>query len=187
MSQTASINAKLDLQLKVLDEKLIKLLKTLKVYNEDQLNRKPNENAWSVIQVMHHLMMSEDGSLKYVKKKLSFNPELKNAGVKSAARELFLNTYLNSPLKWKAPEAISGDNLPTHDTFWKTAQKWKNQRIELREYLETIPDELLKKEIYKHPFVGRISITGMLRFFDRHFYRHNKQINRIIKNYPQQI
>jgi hypothetical protein len=118
---------------------------------------------------------------------LSFKPDLKKAGIKAAARELALNTYLSSPLKWKAPEAISGDNLPDHETFWKTVQKWKNQRVELREFLETVPDELLKKEIYKHPFVGRISIIGMLRFFDRHFNRHRKQINRIIKNYPEQI
>ena len=128
-------------------------------------------------------MMSENYSLQYVKKKLSFNPELKNAGVKAAIRELALNTYLSSPFKWKAPEAISGDNLPDHETFWKTVQTWKNQRIELREFLETLPDELLKKEIYKHPFTGRISISGMLQFFNQHFNRHNKQIQKIIKHY----
>ena len=188
MNQTKkSINPKLDIQIKSLDKKLNLLLKELKFYNEDQLNRKPKEGSWSVIQVMHHLMMSENGSLKYVKKKLSFNPELGKAGIKASLREMVLNTYLGSPFKWKAPEAISGDNLPQHETFWKTAQQWKNQRIELREFLETLPDELLNKEVYKHPFVGRISIPSMLRFFDRHFNRHNKQIQRIIKNYTKQI
>ena len=177
------MNPKLDIQLKELDGKLIRLLTEIEVYSEDQLNRKPNENSWSVIQVMHHLMMSENYSLKYVKKKLSFNPELKNAGVKAACRELVLTTYLSSPFKANAPEAINGDNLPNHETFWKTAQQWKTQRIELREFLETLPDELLKKEIYKHPFTGRISISGMLRFFDGHFNRHNKQIQKITKRY----
>lgn len=184
---TTSINPKLDIQLKDLDKKLNNLLKELKAYSEDQLNRKPKEDAWSVIQVMHHVMMSENGSLKYVKKKLSFNPELKKAGFKSGFREMVLNTYLGSPIKWKAPEAISGDNLPSHETFWKTAQQWKNQRIELREFLEKLDEDLLKKEVYKHPFVGRISINGMLRFFNRHFDRHNKQIKRITKNYTRQI
>ena len=181
--QTKNLNPKLDRQLKILDEKLIKLLRDVKVYSEDQLNRKPNENSWSVIQVMHHLMMSESASLHYVKKKLSFNPELKNAGIKATIREFSLITYLNSPLKRKAPEAISGDNLPVFETFWKTAQQWKNQRIELREYLETLPEDLLKKEVYKHPFVGRITVGGMLRFFDKHFDRHMKQIQKITRNY----
>ena len=184
---TSSINSKLDLQLKSLDKKLNTLFKELKVYNEDQLNRKPKEGAWSVIQVLHHLLMSENGSLKYVKKKLSFNPELKKAGIKSGFREMVLNTYLGSPLKRKAPEAISGDNLPSHETFWKTVQLWKKHRIELREFIENVDEELLNKEVYKHPFVGRISISGMLRFFDRHFDRHNKQIKRTIKNYTKQI
>ena len=187
MNQTkTSINPKLDIQLKALDNKLNQLLKTLKVFSEDQLNRKPKENAWSVIQVMHHLMMSENGSLKYIQKKLSFDPKLKKAGVKAALRETVLNTYLGSPFKRKAPDYISGDNLPKHETFWKTAQDWKNQRIELRAFLEKFPDELLNKEIYKHPFVGRITIPGMLRFFEGHFDRHNKQINKIIKNYTKQ-
>lgn len=183
MTQTTQLNPKLDRQLKSLDAKLIQLLKDVKIYSEDQLNRQPKENAWSVIQVMHHLMLSESGSLKYVQKKLSYNPELKNAGVKAAFREMTLNTYLKTPFKWKAPEVISGDNLPKHETFWATAQQWKNQRIELREFMETLPDELLKKEVYKHPFVGRITINGMLVFFNNHFNRHNKQIQKIIKHY----
>jgi hypothetical protein len=183
MIQTTSTNPKLDKQLKKLDEKLTRLLHNLKVYSEDQLNRKPSENGWSIIQVMHHLMLAESGSIKYVRKKLSYNPELKNAGVKTALRELALNTYLNSPIKRKAPDAISGDNLPAHASFWKTAQEWKQQRLELREFLETMPPDLLKKEVYKHPFVGRLSIMGMLRFFENHFDRHNKQIKRITRNY----
>lgn len=180
---TTSLNPKLERQLTVLDEKLIKLLRDLKVYSEDQLNRKPNENAWSIIQIMHHVMMSENASQKYVKKKLSFNPELKDAGFKASLRELGLMTYLNSPLKRKAPEFISGDNLPAHDTFWKTAQKWKNQRAELKEFLGTIPEDLLKKEVYNHPFVGRITIGGMLRFFEWHFDRHTRQIQKITRLY----
>ena len=180
---TTGINPKIELQLKALDEKLNHLLKELKVYSEDQLNRKPDEKSWSVIQVMHHLMMSENGSLRYVKKKLSFNPELKNAGIKASFREFGLNAYLSSPFKWKAPEAISGNNLPDHAAFWTTAQQWKKQRQELRTYLETLPDELLKKEVYKHPFVGRITIQGMLRFFDRHFERHHRQIRKITRHY----
>lgn len=183
MIHTTGIDPRLEKQIKRLDDKLIQLLKTLKVYSEDQLNRKPAEDKWSVIQIMHHLMLSEAGSMNYVKKKISFNPELKDAGVKAALRELALGTYLGSPLKRKAPDFISGDKLPAHASFWKTAQDWKNQRSELQEFLHKLPPDLLKKEVYKHPFVGRITIYGMLRFFEQHFDRHQKQIQRIIRNY----
>lgn len=183
MIHTTSIDPRLEKHIKRLDDKLIQLLKTLKVYSEDQLNRKPDQDKWSVIQIMHHLMLAEGGSLNYVKKKTSFNPELKDAGVKAALRELALSTYFGSPLKRKAPATISGDKLPAHASFWKTAQDWKNQRSELREFLCTLPPDLLKKEVYKHPFVGRITIYGMMRFFEQHFDRHHKQIQRIIRNY----
>ncbi|MEM9921384.1 MAG: DinB family protein [Bacteroidota bacterium] len=175
------MNEKLNRELQSLDKGLSALLKEMKVYSDDQLNRSHGEGKWSAIQIMHHLMMSERYSLKYVQKKLSFNPELKKAGFKSTMRRLLVTSYLGSPLKIKAPEAISGENLPDFVSFWDSAKSWKSQREELRAYLEQLPNHLLDKEIYKHPFAGRLSILGMLRFFNAHFKRHHKQVRRVLK------
>lgn len=173
---TTSIAQRLD----KLDASLKNLLKELEPYSEIKLNEKPNEQSWSVFQIMHHLMQSEYFSQAYVEKKLSFNPRLKKAGLVAGFRRVALNAYLASPLKLKAP-ALVGDNLPEYSTFWEIAKKWKEQRMKLRNYLQELPEDLYDKEIYKHPFAGRLTLDGMLSFFQQHFDRHSNQMMRTLR------
>ena len=163
-----------------MDQELESLIEELSQYSHEQLNQQPQGGGWSPIQIMHHLIIAEEGSLKYVRKKLSFNPELKNTGFAEGYRSLILNLYLWAPFKFKAPAGVAGDKLPTEADFQETAQRWKNNRKDLGDYLNSLPEELFKKSIYKHPLAGRLSLQGMLQFFDGHFNRHRKQINRTL-------
>lgn len=184
--QTKAISPRIEKQFRLLDKKLNLLLEELKDYSDSQLNRKPGAEKWSVIQVMHHLLLAETGSYNYLQKKMSFNPDLGKAGVKSWFRKTGLKFFLWAPFKWKAPVAIGEENLPENAGFWDTAKQWKEQRELLRNLLQKLPAETFKKEAYKHPMAGRMDITGMLSFFEWHFNRHHKQIKRIVKDYPKQ-
>lgn len=186
-TRATSLDLKLEKRLDQLDKKLNLLFEELKDYSEAQLNRKPRSDKWSVIQVMHHLLLAETKSSNYLQKKLSFNPELKNAGFQSWCRKQGLKFFLWAPFKWKAPTGIAEENLPDNAGFWDTVKQWKEQRIKLREYLDTLPADIFKKEVYKHPRAGRMDIGGMLGSFDWHFNRHRKQIKKIVKDYPKQI
>lgn len=174
------MNKTIEKQLDRLDADLRELFTDIEGYSEAKMNTKPDKDSWSVFQVMHHLILAEGLSMKYVQKKLSFNPELKNAGVANSLRVTSLNTYLKSPIKRKAPEATSED-LPITSQFWDVVKTWKTQREDLRTYLDSLPEEVFKKEVYKHPFAGRLSLSGMLSFFQSHFNRHKKQIYKTIE------
>ncbi len=165
-------------QLDKLHKDLIDLLRDLEGYSERKLNMNPTTQSWSVFQVIHHLVLVEQLSMQYVERKLSHNPTLKNATVVTNLRKVALTAILNSPFKAKAPKAVGTAQLPDESTFWEVAKKWKNQREELRKYLSDLPEDYFKKEIYKHPFAGRVTISGMLQFFQQHFDRHKKQIYR---------
>ena len=180
-SAKAKLNPKVDKKLAKLDANLTSLLEVLKDYSEATLNKKPAEDQWSVMQVMHHLILAEGYGQSYVRKKLSYNPELKNAGIVAVWRNFLMNTYLKFPIKVKAPTAVSGENLPEYSSFWETAKKWKTQRQDLRQLMESMPPDHFKKEIYKHPFAGRLTLLGLLDFYEGHFARHRKQINKILK------
>lgn len=171
---------KVNRQLHYLDNELSELLKVLKDYSERTLNKKPAENKWSVLQVMNHLILVEGYGKAYVEKKLSFNPELKKAGLGGAWRKLLMNTAVKIPIKLNAPQPVSGENLPEESSFWETAKKWKQQREELRLFLENLPVEHFNKELYKHPFAGKMSLYGLMDFNVAHFKRHRKQINKIL-------
>ncbi|MFT7452850.1 MAG: hypothetical protein ACI9VN_003586, partial [Patescibacteria group bacterium] len=99
-------------QLDTLDSELKLLLRDLKAHSDQDLNWKPKMGKWSVAQVMQHLMKSEDMGLKYVQKKLSFNPKLKNAGILGALRGALIKMYLKIPIKVKAPGIVSAETFP---------------------------------------------------------------------------
>ncbi len=159
------------------------LYEELKGHPDVVLNKKKDEKTWSPLQVMHHLILAEGGSLQYVKKKMSFNPAYEKAGIKTGFRSILLKTYMAAPIKVKAPDFIGDASLPIESTFWETVKVWNKQREELRIFLDEFPDDLLNKEVYKHAFAGRLTIKQMLHFFDIHFLRHRKQIRRTIKDY----
>ena len=179
-STQTQLPAKVDKQLQHLDVELSELLKVLKDYSERTLNKRPAENKWSVLQVMNHLILVEGYGKAYVEKKLSFNPELKKAGLGGSWRKIVMNAAVKIPIKINAPAPVSGDNLPEESSFWETAKKWKQQREELRAFLESLPVEHFNKELYKHPLAGKMSLYGLMDFNVAHFKRHRKQINKIL-------
>jgi hypothetical protein len=185
-TNTTKLSPKIEQRLNILDKKLNLLLEELKVYSDDQLNRKPGKDKWSVIQNMHHLLLVEQASQRYLEKKLSFDPKLKNTNLLTSIRMFTLWAFLKAPLKWDAPKAVGQENLPEFVRFWDQTKKWKEQRSSLRTYLSTLPKETFRKEVYKHPRAGRLSIAGMLDSIDWHFDRHLRQIRNIIKYYPKQ-
>lgn len=168
-------------RLKKMDADLTLLLKDLEPYSEAKLNEQPKAEAWSVFQVMNHLILVERSSINYVNKKLSFNPELKKTGVISGLRRVLMKVATRTPLNIKAPSAVGSEQLPDYSTFWEVAKRWKDTRMLLREMLEGMPADMYSKEVYKHPMAGRLSLRAMVEFLDQHFQRHRKQIYRTIK------
>ena len=102
-----SIEKKLD----ILDSELKLLLRDLQKLSDRDLNWQPKADKWSVLQVMMHLMKAEDMSIKYVKKKLSFEPKLKRAIIMGPLRGMMLNTSLRSPFKAKSSGSSCGGSV----------------------------------------------------------------------------
>lgn len=177
------MNASLDPLYDKLQRDLKDLYDELKDHPDIVLNKKLSDTRWSVLQIMHHLLLSEMGALKYVKKKLSHDPELKKASMMTGFRLLALKMSLRAPFKFKAPAIVGDSHLPEKSTFWEIVKKWNTHRAELKEFLEELPEDLLKKEIFKHPVAGRQTIKGMLQFYEDHFIRHRRQIRKTLKEY----
>lgn len=154
------------------------LLEELASTDDTVLNMSALDGGWSAIQTMHHLILTEELSMAYVKKKLSFNPKLEVPGPEAWFREQILKFYLWAPFKFKAPEMVGDTNLPGFTSFADTRKRWEKIREEWTEFLQQLPDELVDKAVYRHPFAGRFGWLGMLTFFRKHFARHRKQIHR---------
>lgn len=176
MSKTATLQ-----ELDRIDQALQAHLHRWGQYTDDQLNEPPPGGGWSSLQVMHHLILAEGGSLGYVKKKLSFQPQLSKLGAGDRWRAFMLKFYLALPFKFKAPKGVGDEALPDRSTFEETQRQWLQVRTELRAYLEGLPENHFSKSLYKHPFAGRMSLQGMQQFFGSHVERHAAQIDRTLK------
>ena len=174
---------KVQKQLDEVDNQLHTLVKRLSRHSEEDLNRKPSETEWSVMQVMVHLQLAEFYTLEYMKKKLSNGNVPKKNSIKGKIMTSMYGLAFNFPMRFKAPNAISGEALPVRSSFWDVTKQWKQQRAELRTFLLDLSDAQLKGEIYKHPIFGRSDVNGLLKFYLLHTKRHEKQINRLLSYY----
>jgi len=159
-----------------LDKEVEGLISNLKAYSTKQLQSKPAPDVWSPIQILNHIILSEQRSLEYCKKKLSFDPKLKKASWRSWMNSRLVMLALISPFKFKAPGAVAEDQFSNSDTLDSIETKWKATREDWRTYISDLSEKYLDKEVYKHPFGMRMSLGGMLDFFLTHFHRHRKQL-----------
>lgn len=144
------------------------------------LNRKPADNGWSALQVIFHLILVDENSLAYVRKKLSFNPVLKKAGIGASLRSILLLVTLYSPIKFKAPKAASSELIPETGDFEEAKARWRKIRSEWTDFFAQMPADLAEKAAYRHPRAGRLNWLQMLRFLSAHFERHRRQIRRAL-------
>lgn len=177
------MKSKVQKQLDEVDDQLHRLVKRLSRHSEEDLNRKPSDAEWSVLQVMVHLQLAEFYTVQYMKKKLSDGNVPKENSLKGKIMTSLYPLLFSAPFKVKAPAFINGDALPLKSSFWDVTKQWKQQRADLRAYLLSLSDAQLKGEIYKHPVFGRSDVNGLLKFYLLHTKRHEKQINRLLSYY----
>lgn len=155
------------------------LFSKLDSYSAEKMNQKPDENTWSVVQTMNHLSDAEGGSVKYMNKKMSFNPKLKKAGLSSSLRYMLLITAFSLPLKFKVPDVVG---QPSNDMDYDQAKaRWDTVRADMKTLLESLDESQLKAELWKHPSAGKMDMARALKFMQTHFDRHQGQIERILK------
>ena len=161
-----------------LEKKRYELFEELEKINNQKLNLKPNPDKWSIIQVMHHLIKSEQLSVIYIKRKISNKSLLENSNIKSKINAFALKWGLNLPLKFKAPTNVS--DVPDLDTFENVKLKWDKVRNSFSSIINDTSTEVLTKNIFRHPIAGRMNMIGTIEFFDSHFKHHHKQIKALL-------
>jgi hypothetical protein len=155
------------------------LLARLQVYDDALLNKKPSPEAWSAIEVLHHLIMAEEASLTYLQKKTQNLNSANKAGIREKLRSLLLHISFSIPIKFKAP----GITAPSvhYTTLKETKAKWDTIRKGLKEVWMKMPADKLDGNWFKHTLAGKLSLDQMLRFMSIHVSRHEQQVWRTIK------
>lgn len=155
------------------------LIAELDKHNHPLLEKSPAPGKWSVAQVMYHLNSAESRSIQYVQKKRLGAAQLKRTGIEAQLRLLFARTVFFLPFKFNAPELLGA--MPEHVSYEQIRNEWMKTRSDLKTLLDSLPDNELRKPIFRQPTFGRWNIFQMLGFMKTHFRRHRKQMHRTIE------
>lgn len=165
--------------LKKMETERQRLFEKIEAVDENQLSLIPKPNKWSILQVVYHLLKSEQLSLIYVKKKLFYKSNIFQVSPMTSLRSAALNLGMRLPIKFRAPQRVA--EFP-EDLNWPDLKKqWDEARIEFDKIFEGLLPEFEDKQLFYHPEAGRMTLYHMLTFFRTHINRHEKQIDKLIK------
>ncbi len=147
------------------------------------------DTNWGGLQVLEHLMRSEQGTWSYLEKKSQADPsELVPCDGKSDARGIELVRALESDKRWMDP--TPGGKLspaPGRDADAEAAvAAWMKSIASGYERLSGLyaAPEWWKVQVFKHPIAGKIGLLDTLAFGVAHVRHHLHQLKRIAESAP---
>jgi len=142
------------------------------------LDRRPGPGRWSALQVLHHVVEAEAGTLAYVRKKMQAGASLPAAGLASRMRRLSMQFALALPLRFRAPDVAA--SVPDAVDPETLRARWGEVRGGWRELLEGFPAELEGRLVFRHPVAGRLSLADTLAVLQAHLEHHLPQVRRAL-------
>lgn len=167
-----------DTQIAHLESQRISLMNKLNNLAPEKLIFSEGEAQWSIINVIEHIVLSEELSINYALTKISDWDKLKKVKFTSSIKVLILRLVLKMNWKYKAPSAAK----PVLDktSLTELNERWEATRVQLYNLSSASPD-VLSMGILRHPSVGIMNFNQMLQFFEAHFEHHIIQINKLVE------
>lgn len=141
--------------------------------------QKPTAEAWNLVQVCHHIWLTEDSVLQFVTQKAARQPTLIQK-IRSFVLGNVLKVLLKTPLKFKAPKVVLADVDMQTMSYNQIMERWQETIKGWENYLSTFPPEKNNWLVFKHPIAGPLNIQQSLHFLMTHCQHHQFQLERII-------
>ena len=103
-----------------LESKRIFLTQKLQRLSVDELKQTPSDDKWSILEILAHIVLSEELSIGYTLNKLSKPDKLRPVNFVSSLKAQFLKYVLVLNIKYKAPKITE----PTIPRYLKPAIMW---------------------------------------------------------------
>ncbi len=142
------------------------------------LNRPPGPGRWSALQVLHHVVESEAGTLGYVHKKMQAGAGLPRSIVASGLRRATLQVALALPVRFRAPAVAA--SVPDAIDPDALRARWAEVRRSWQELLDGFPPELDGRLVFRHPVGGRLCLADTLAVLLAHLEHHVPQVKRAL-------
>lgn len=146
--------------------------------SDDELRFRPDPDSWCVLQVIEHLVLVERMTLVSIKKGEQRVKRQKDRNLATKVRSWMLKIALLLPFKYKAPAVAEVKDEPENPD--QLFDSWDEAREELRAWIAGAPEELMQKEMFRHPIAGMMTPLQAVEFIKYHLIHHRKQLKRLV-------
>jgi hypothetical protein len=153
------------------------LLDQLRTWPEERLRLAPDSRCWSPLQVVEHLILTEEAVLEMMQTHRAAPHRVTIAGRLQSA---FVVAVMLLPARMRVPDAaqvvIPADRAYT---LAELVERWGFERRRFAEFLSSLSASETAQGLCKHPYGGWTTANGALLFLCSHLYHHRRQIARM--------
>ncbi len=146
------------------------LLTEVNGITDEDLNRKPAENGWSIKQILEHLYLMEGAITKNIRGQLAHG-EVVNAADKPIELSVDRSRKVDAPEFAQPSESFA--------SLEELKQKLEATHKGLAELAGTSDERMLKDKGFPHPVFGQMSLKQWIPFVGYHEKRHTEQVKEV--------
>jgi len=152
------------------------LLQRLDSLTGETLSFKAGPDKWSIIEVVEHLVIAEQGLLEQLSTNIpasTLDPE-----AKTPEKHQTVIKVMERDIEVDVPHASlePHGNIALEDL----RRQWNDIREKLPGLLAEIKPGKKDDPVFQHPYGGPLDIADTLQFFEVHFDNHMRHIDRIL-------
>ena len=164
--------------LQELETRKSRFVSTLSKLSAEQLDFRADPQAWTPVQVGHHVVLAEQRTADSIKKHRGMRSGKRQLRYRAGNALLWLVLKTGLRVKNPVPEAAPDDQIDLD----RLLEIWDKARGDLEAVLSETKERGLEYAAFKHPIAGPWNVEEALVFLVAHLDHHLRQLDRIQKS-----
>jgi uncharacterized damage-inducible protein DinB len=157
-----------------LEQSRARVLGLVEATDQRRRSVQPADGKWSMLQVVEHLVLAEEGTLRVFEQGPPPQPKVKVRSVLVLrAIEGLFGMRLRLPVPSKSLTPTVPESLEALRLRWTTASDGITQCV------GALESDDLRQPRFRHPLAGWVTVGHGLDFLERHVRHHQRQVHRI--------
>jgi len=150
----------------------------LEGFSPEQLDFRAEPEAWTPVQVGHHVVLAEQRTADSIKKHRGMRSGQRSWRYRVGNAMLWLVLKTGLRVKNPVPEAAPDDDID----LARLLEAWDKARDDLEAVLNETKERGLQYAAFNHPIAGPFNVEQALHFLVAHLDHHLRQLDRIQQN-----
>lgn len=162
--------------LAMLEERTESFLAELKQWPAEQRTRCSAAGGWCALQVLDHLVKTEEEILVAARAGASSPHAL---GIRDRLGSQFLMKVFQTDRRVKVPSSAKMVMPGPVCSFEELCDRWRRTRADFKDFVSQLSGDQLRLGIFRHPVAGWMGVAQMIDFFWVHVVHHEFQLRRL--------